>query len=132
MICCTTCFAWTLTLARFVQLTDENHPSANVTKTPDSRIVVYSTGNKMRQLDTKTGEVSTLYEEMARFKLGAPSISADRRYIAFCRNEVVASPRGPNYAGFKDHYYLVKDGRITLAYLDGARPAFDVFRTPIG
>jgi oligogalacturonide lyase len=27
---------------------------------------------------------------------------------------------GPNYAGFKDRYYLVKDGRITLAYLDGS------------
>ena len=36
-------------------------------------------------------------------------------------------PRGPNYAGFKDRYYLVKDGRITLAYLDGSG-WFDVFK----
>jgi len=121
-------FRLNLDTGEIVQLTDEKSSIGNVTKTPDSRIVVYSTGNKMRKLDTESGEVSTLYEEKAGFKLGAPSISADRRYIAFCRNEAVAVPRGPNYAGFKDHYYLVKDGRVTLAYLDGARPGFDVFR----
>ncbi len=125
-------FRMDLNTGEIVQLTDEKSPVGNVTKTPDSRIVVYSTGNKMRKLDTESGEVSTVYEETGKFKLGAPSIGADRRYIAFSRNEAVAVPRGPNYAGFKDHYYLVKDGRITLAYLDGARPGragwFDVFR----
>jgi oligogalacturonide lyase len=125
-------FRMDLDTGEIVQLTEETSSVGNVTKTPDSRIVVYSAGNKMRRLDTESGETSTVYEEKARFKLGAPSISADRRYIAFCRNEAVAVPRGPNYAGFKDHYYLVKDGRITLAYLDGARPGrvgwFDVFR----
>ena len=34
---------------------------------------------------------------------------------------------GPNYSGFKDRFYLVKDGRITLAYLDGSG-WFDVFK----
>jgi oligogalacturonide lyase len=47
--------------------------------------------------------------------------------VAFCRNETVDVRRGPNYAGFKDRYYLVKDGRITLAYLDGSG-WFDVFK----
>ena len=37
------------------------------------------------------------------------------------------SKRGPNYTGFKERFYLVKDGRITLAYLDGSG-AFDVFK----
>ncbi len=125
-------FRMDLDTGEIVQLTDEKSPVGSVTKTPDSRIVVYSTGNRMRRLDTESGETSTVYEETAKFKLGAPSISADRRTIAFSRNERVAVPRGPNYAGFKDHYYLVKDGRITLAYLDSARPGrdqwFDVFR----
>jgi oligogalacturonide lyase len=110
-----------------VQLTDEPTPIGSVTKTPDSRLVVYTTGNQIRKLDTENGEISTLYAETAKFRVGAPSISANRRYVAFCRNEAVDVPRGPNYTGFKDHYYLVKDGRITLAYLDGSG-SFDVFK----
>jgi oligogalacturonide lyase len=47
--------------------------------------------------------------------------------VAFCRNEKVQVQDGPNYTGFKERYYLVKDGRITLAYLDGSG-GFDVFK----
>ena len=120
-------FRLDLDTGQIVQLTDETTPIGNVTKTPDSQIVVYTAGRTMRKLDTESGEISTLYEETGNFKLGAPSISVNRRYIAFCRNEEVDVPRGPNYSGFKDHYYLVKDGRITLAYLDGSG-SFDVFK----
>jgi oligogalacturonide lyase len=120
-------FRMDLDTGQVVQLTDETTSIGNVTKTPDSAIVVYTTGNKIRQLDTASGEISTLYEETGHFRLGAPSIGANRRYVAFCRNEQVDVPRGPNYAGFKDHYYRVKDGRITLAYLDGSA-SFDVFK----
>ncbi len=120
-------FQMDLGTGEIVQLTDETTSVGNVTKTPDSAIVVYTAGSRIRKLDTEQGEISTLYEEHGNFRLGAPSISANRRYIAFCRNEAVDVPRGPNYSGFKDHYYLVKDGRITLAYLDGSG-SFDVFR----
>jgi oligogalacturonide lyase len=116
-----------LETGKIVQLTDETTSIGNVTKTPDSAIVVYTVGNRIRKLDTGSGEISTLYKETGVFNLGAPSISANRRFIAFCRNEAVDVPRGPNYSGFKDHYYLVKDGRITLAYLDGSG-SFDVFK----
>jgi oligogalacturonide lyase len=120
-------FRMSIDTGEMIQLTDEPASIGNVTKTPDSALVVYTTGNKIRVLDTASGDISTLYEETGRFRLGAPSISANRRYVAFCRNEVVGVPRGPNYTGFKDHYYLVKDGRITLAYLDGSGH-FDVFK----
>jgi oligogalacturonide lyase len=120
-------FRMDLDSGEIVQLTDEPTAIGNVTKTPDSAIVVYTTGNRIRKLDTGSGEISTLYEEMASFRVGAPSISANRRYIAFGRNEKVQVARGPNYTGFKDRYYLVKDGRITLAYLDGSG-WFDVFK----
>jgi oligogalacturonide lyase len=120
-------FRMDLGTGEIVQITDETMSIGNVTKTPDSAIVVYTSGNKIRKLDTESGEVSTLYEETGDFKLGGPSINANRRYIAFCRNEKVDVPRGPNYSGFKDHYYLVKDGRITLAYLDGSG-SLDVFK----
>jgi oligogalacturonide lyase len=109
------------------QLTDEAQSVGGTTKTPDSRLVVYTTGSKIKVLDTETGEITTVYEETGNYTVGSPSISHNRRYIAFCRNERVDAPRGPNYTGFKDRFYRVKDGRITLAYLDGSG-CFDVFK----
>lgn len=120
-------FRMDLDSGEIVQLTAETESVGGATKTPDSRIVVYSTGNEIKKLDTETGQISTIYEETGNYRVGTPSISANRRYIAFCRNEKVGVRRGPNYAGFKDRYYLVKDGRITLAYLDGSG-WFDVFK----
>jgi oligogalacturonide lyase len=98
----------------------------SVTKTPDSEIIVYKSGNRIRKLDTRTGETITIFEGTG-YNLGAPSIAPNRRYVVFCRNEKVNVKRGPNYTGFKDRFYLVKDGRITLAYLDGSG-WFDVFK----
>jgi len=120
-------FHMDLDSGEMVQLTDEAASVNSVTKTPDSAIVVYATGNQIKKLDTESGEISTVYQETGNYRVGAPSISANRRYIAFCRNEKVDVSRGPNYTGFKKRYYLVKDGRITLAYLDGSG-WFDVFK----
>ena len=120
-------FCMDLGTGNIVQLTDETESVGSVTKTPDSRLVVCATGNQIKRLDTESGEISTVYEEIGNHIAGSPSISANRRHIAFCRNENIAVPRGPNYTGFKDRYYLVKDGRITLAYLDGSG-WFDVFK----
>lgn len=123
-------FRMDLRTGEMVQLTDEarrSGPVGSVTKTPDSAIIVYRTGNQLKKLDTATGETTVIYEETGPFNLGAPSIARNRRYVAFCRNEDVDVPRGPNYAGFKERYYLVKDGRITVAYLDGSG-WFDVFK----
>jgi oligogalacturonide lyase len=120
-------FRMDLGSGQMVQLTDESEPIGGVTKTPDSQIVVYVVGNKIKRLDTGSGKIITVYEETGNYVVGSPSISYNRRYIAFCRNENVQVARGPNYTGFKDRYYQVKDGRITLAYLDGSG-SFDVFK----
>lgn len=109
------------------QLTDDPGGVGSVTKTPDSALVVYSNGKRIRVLDTATGDVRTVYEETGEYSVGAPSIACNRRYIAFARNEHIEAPRGPNYAGFKERFYRAKDGRITLAYLDGSG-SFDVFK----
>ncbi len=112
------------------QLTDE---AANAgepggcTKTPDSAIVVYKVGNQIKRLDPSTGEITVLYTETGNFELGMSSIAANRRYIAFCRNEIVEAPEGPNYTGFKESFYRIKDGRVTVAYLDGSG-WFDIHR----
>lgn len=108
------------------QLSDEPNGISSVTKTPDSKIVVFISGKQVRALDTITGETRTIYEETGAFSMGAPSIARNRRYVAFCRNEQVEVPRGPNYTGFKESFYAIKDGRVTVAYLDGSG-AFDAF-----
>ncbi len=113
-------FSLDLGSGEIVQLTDESDPVSHVTKTPDSQIVVYAAGNKIKKLNPESGEISVVYEETGNFSVGAPSIAFNRRYIAFARNETVDVPRGPNYTGFKDSYYNIKAGRITLAYLDGS------------
>jgi oligogalacturonide lyase len=128
-------FRMNLDTGEMEQLTDEpmrpvegEEGSVNsVTKTPDSRIVVYRTGKKIKMLDTETGESKVVYEEGGNYTLGSPSIAPNRRYIAFSRNEDVHVADGPNYTGFKDRFYKIKDGRITLAYLDGSG-WFDVFK----
>jgi oligogalacturonide lyase len=128
-------FRMNLDNGEIIQLTDEyegegkyNQGSVgSVTKTPDSQIIVYKSGKKIYKLETETGQKVVVYEETGNYTFGAPSIASNRRYIAFCRNEKVQVQDGPNYTGFKERYYLVKDGRITLAYLDGSG-WLDVFK----
>jgi oligogalacturonide lyase len=102
------------------------------TKTPDSALIAYSTEDgAVKGVDTSTGQTITLYEHVPGFEIDSvPSIAANRRYVAFCRNEISDDPihyRGANYAGFKERFYAVKDGRITVAMLDGSG-WFDAFR----
>lgn len=120
-------FRMELASGAITQLTDEPRGVGSVTKTPDSALIVYISGRQVRALDTATGQVRTIYEERGDFTLGAPSIAANRRYVAFCRNERVEVPRGPNYTGFKESFYRIKDGRVTVAMLDGSG-AFDAWR----
>lgn len=104
---------------------DVLHGSGSATKTPDSTLIAYRTADeRVRLLDMQRGAVTTLYERQPGFELGSvPSIASNQRYVAFCRNEVTDEHihyRGANYAGFKERFYLIKDGRITVAYTDGS------------
>ncbi|NJM07483.1 hypothetical protein HC891_16835 [Candidatus Gracilibacteria bacterium] len=108
------------------QLTDEPEPIRKATKTPDGRLMAYVAGNAVKLLDCVRGEVRILHEERTGYKLGRPSINADARFVGFDRNEPAAA-YGPNYSGFKERYYGIKDGRITLAHADGSG-SFDIFR----
>jgi oligogalacturonide lyase len=129
-------FRMNLDSGEITQITDEPQdstgsethagPVQSVTKTADSQIIVYKAGEKIRKLDSQTGETLTLFEGTG-YNLGAPSIALNRHYVAFCRNEDVKVLDGPNYTGFKERFYKVKDGRITLAYLDGSG-WFDIFK----
>ena len=114
-------FRMNLDSGLITQITEEeNYSVGSVTKTHDSRIIVYRAGSQMKKLDLESGQITTIFEETNGYNLGAPSIAPNRRYCAFARNEDVQVKDGPNYTGFKDRFYMVKDGRITLAYLDGS------------
>lgn len=105
--------------------------SSAVTKTPEGQLIAYNTEDAVIVLNTETGERKVIYEETGPFKMASvPSIAPNRLYVAFCRNEDVQVPihyHGANYSGFKERYYAIKDGRITLAYIDGSG-SFDVFK----
>jgi oligogalacturonide lyase len=102
------------------QLTDEPEPVGSVTKTPDGALIAYLVGKKVKLLETSTGKISTLYEG-ENFNLNSPSISPNRQYVGFARNEKVAIVNtGVNYSGFRENFHLIKDGRITVAHVDGS------------
>lgn len=125
-------FRLSLDTGEIEQLSDDvvSSPHA-VTKTPDGQLIAYTCGNQVRVLNMDTGTTTVVYEETGSYKMASvPSIAANRRYVAFCRNEDSNDPihyHGANYAGFKERFYAIKDGRITLAYIDGSG-AFDVFK----
>lgn len=119
-------FRMSLDTGEMERLSDDVlHGSGSATKTPDGALVAYRTADeRVRLLDTRTGKLTTLYERQPGFELSSvPSIAPNRRYVAFCRNEITdeyVHYRGANYAGFKDRFYQIKDGRITAAYTDGS------------
>jgi oligogalacturonide lyase len=109
------------------QLTAEAEPVGSVTKSPDGTLIVYIAGGAVKALDTASGAIRTIYQEAGEYTLGSPSIGAGRRYVGFARNErVPTGDHGPNYSGFKERFYAVKDARITIAMLDGSGH-FDAF-----
>lgn len=123
-------FRMDLTSGDITQLTEDAIGPHGSTKTPDSQIVVYVAGRYVKALDTETGKITTVYEEKGNYSLGSPNIAPNRRYVGFTRNEevgIAAHYTGVNYFGFKERYYLIKDGRVTLAALDGSG-AFDAFK----
>lgn len=113
------------------QLTDEPEgiDVGNITKMPDSEYVAYVTGNQIHLYNTKTKENKIIYEETEHMLLRSLSFSCDKQWLGFNRNEDVdALPDGgPNYAGFKEKMFAIKDGRVSVIRLDGS-DFHDVFR----
>ncbi|KIL52123.1 oligogalacturonate lyase family protein [Jeotgalibacillus soli] len=121
-------FKMDLGTGEMTQLTDEEKGIAPGlhTKTPDSELVVYVTGNQIKTLDTKTLRSKIIYEENNHVHLGHPHIAPNKKYIGIARNEKVDVPRGANYKGFTETMYAVKKSWISLIHLDGTKK-YDVF-----
>lgn len=104
------------------QVTDEKDGVKRCTKTPDSEILVYVSGNKLKKFNTKTGKVEIVYEETHGIDLASPFISPNKKYIGFVRCEKPKDVSvGDNYSGFADTMYAIKKSYITLAYMDGSK-----------
>lgn len=111
---------------------DVTHGSGSCTKTPESDLIAYRTQDRrVVVLNTASGQTTTLYQGVPGFELASvPSIASNREYVAFCRNETTEAHihyTGANYSGFKERYYHIKDGRLTVARLDGSG-WYDVLR----
>ncbi|VBB08431.1 oligogalacturonate lyase [Lucifera butyrica] len=116
-------FKMDLATGKMWQLTDEKNgikPSGH-TKTPDSEIVVYVTGNVIKKLHTQTMTTSVIYEETNGVHLGHPFIAPNKKYIGVARNENPGLYHGENYNGFKEQMFAIKKGWITIIYLDGSQ-----------
>ncbi|TCL58319.1 oligogalacturonide lyase [Hydrogenispora ethanolica] len=102
------------------QVTAEARGVHGHTKTPDSEILVYVTGNQLKKLDPKSGRSEVIYETGPETVMAAPFISPDKKYVGIPRNEKVRINRGANYSGFQETMFATKKGWITLVYLDGS------------
>jgi oligogalacturonide lyase len=116
-------FKMDLKSGKIIQITDEkNGVNHRATKTPDSEFIVYTTGNKIKKVNTGNGQCETLYEEKGNFNMRAPFISPNKKYFGVVRNELRSEfERGPNYKGFKESMYAVKKAYVTVVYLDGSK-----------
>ncbi len=122
-------FKMDLSTGEMVQLTDEPEGVQfnAFTKTPDSELIAYKTGNSIKVLNTKTGKNSVVYTESGRMRFGQMHISPDKTTIGFARNESVGPERdgrlmdtAANYEGFFDKLFAIKDGRISTVNIDGS------------
>lgn len=114
-------FHMNLETGEMVQLTDEPNGILGITKTPDSKYIAYFAGKDLHLYMPENGTNTVIYTEKS-MAVTMPSISADREWIGFVRNEDIAAfPRGAaNYAGFKEKMFGTKDGRIARIRLDGS------------
>lgn len=107
------------------QLTDDPQgvEVGHVTKTPDSELIAYISEDIIHVYNTRTKENRTIYKEVPGMKIQNISISCDKKWIGFARDEDVTSFKdgGPNYQGFREKMYATKDGRITAIRVDGTQ-----------
>ena len=116
-------FRMDLSTGIMTQLTDEPEGITYniITKTPDSEILAYKTGTKLRVLNQATGEIKTIFDDDS-MNMGAIHISPDKKKIGFARNERFYGIPGnttANYGGFYDRFYAIKDGRVSVMNIDG-------------
>lgn len=93
-----------------------------ITKSPDSKYLVFVADGDLYCLYRPTGELRLLYRCPAGFGIASPTISHDASYVAMALNEKVVLDRNfssKNYDGFTENFYGHKRSRIVLVTMDG-------------
>ena len=122
-------FRMNLDSGEMIQLTDEPYGVVfnAFTKTPDSELLVYKSGNSVHLLNTRTMENKIIYTDN-EMVFAQMHISPDKKTLGMTRNENVGQTgdAGANYDGFYEKFVWVKDGRVTLMDINGGNVR-DVF-----
>lgn len=116
-------FSMNLNTGESVQITEFERDFKSVyriTKSPDSRYIVFLGDGDLYRIDREKNETKLLYRAPVGFTLGATSISYDSRYVAVIANDDIAvRMSNENYSGFKETFYAHKNGYIVVANMDG-------------
>lgn len=94
------------------------------TKTPDGRIIVFTSQGKLYAMFPETGELRVLAQCPAGYRFGGPTISHDAKYVAIVANQAVPQDdrrlMHENYTGFLESFYAIKTSKVILAQVDGS------------
>jgi len=108
------------TITRVTDYTDQG--VAQLTKDPESTVLLYNHGRDVVLHSLMTGEVQTLYTFPVEFRPGRLSLNCDHTMVGILMNEDVHVEHGINYAGFEEKMYKVKRSRIAFVQLKDGRP----------
>ena len=95
---------------------------ANLTKDPESTILLYNHGRETVLHTLRTGEQKVLYTIPQEYRPGRVSINCDHTLVGILLNEDVQVEHGANYAGFEEKMYRVKRSRIVFVPIHDGVP----------
>ncbi len=106
-------------ITRMTDYTDEG--IAQLTKDPDSTVLLYNHGREVVLHSLVTGEKQVLYTFPEGYRPGRLSLNCDHTLVGILMNEDVQVEHGINYAGFEEKMYRVKRSRIVFVPLDNGK-----------
>ena len=99
-------------ITRVTDYTDQG--IAQLTKDPNSTVILYNHGRDVVLHSLVTGEKQVLYTFPEDFRPGRLSLNCDHTLVGALMNEDVHVEHGINYAGFEEKMYKVKRSRIVF------------------
>ena len=90
---------------------------SNLTKDPQSTVLLYNHGRQAVLHSLVTGEKQVLYTFPQEYRPGRLSLNCDHTLVGILMNEDVQVEHGINYDGFEEKMYRVKRSRIVFVPL---------------
>ena len=106
-------------ITRVTAYTDQG--ITQLTKDPESTVILYNHGRDVVLHSLVTGEKQVLYIFPEEFRPGRLSLNCDHTLAGILMNEDVKVEHGVNYAGFEEKMYRVKRSRIVFVPLVNGR-----------